>query len=218
MPPPYCYDYPRPEVTVDLAAFARDGSDLRVLLVRRKHDPFAGRWALPGGFLDIEEPIEAAARRELKEETGIELIGPVEFIGLFGDPGRDPRGRTISLAHAAAVPGGPPKAAGSDDAAEAAWLDPWTASGLAFDHDAILKSALGWLVRQVEAGPAALNLLPDEFGLGEVHALFKAVHIPEDHGAAWAETMTRTGFLTALAGEAAGYRKRSKVSKEKGRT
>src|SRR5947209_19770964 len=70
MPPPYCYDHPRPAVTVDLAAFALDGDRLKVLMIRRKHDPFAGQWALPGGFLDLDEPIEAAARRALKEATG----------------------------------------------------------------------------------------------------------------------------------------------------
>src|SRR4051812_48945169 len=102
MPPPYCYDYPRPAVTVDLAAFALRDAGLRVLLVRRKHEPFAGRWAFPGGFLELDEPIEAAALRELREETGFEVPGPVELIGVFGAPGRDPRGRTISLAHATA--------------------------------------------------------------------------------------------------------------------
>lgn len=212
MPPPYCYDYPRPAVTVDLAAFARDGSSLRVLLVRRKHEPFAGRWALPGGFLDIDEPIEAAASRELREETGVDVSVPVAFIGVFGDPGRDPRGRTISVAYAAAVPGGPPAAAGSDDAAEAGWLDPWASAGLAFDHDAILKTALGWLARQVEAGPAAFNFLPDEFGEGEIRDLFKAVHIPEDHGRFWAEIMLRSGFLTAAGRESVRYLKRPKAA------
>src|SRR5262245_31520994 len=100
---PYCYAYPRPAVTVDLVAFALFGTDLRVLLIRRAKEPFTGHWALPGGFIDIDEPIEAAARRELREETGLDVNGPIELIGVFGDPGRDPRGRTISLAHATVV-------------------------------------------------------------------------------------------------------------------
>jgi 8-oxo-dGTP diphosphatase len=144
MPPPYCYDYPRPAVTVDLVALSRDGGRLKVLLIRRKHDPFAGRWALPGGFLDVDEPIEGAARRELKEETGLE-VGEVAFLGVYGDPGRDPRGRTISLVYLALVPAPPPPPSGGDDAEDAAWFDApeMARSGaLAFDHDRILGDAI----------------------------------------------------------------------------
>jgi 8-oxo-dGTP diphosphatase len=142
MPPPYCYDYPRPAVTVDLVAFARAADGLKVLLIRRKHDPFVGSWALPGGFLEIDEPIAGAARRELKEETGLEVAGPISFLGVYGDPGRDPRGRTISMVYLVLLPGSPPEAVGGDDAAEAAWLDPSGLTGLAFDHDRILGDAL----------------------------------------------------------------------------
>ncbi len=142
MPPPYCYEYPRPAVTVDLVLFVGSGESLRVLLIRRKHDPFAGRWALPGGFIEIEEPIEAAARRELEEETGVRHDGALTFVGVFGDPGRDPRGRTISMVYTADLPGRPPEVSGKDDAEEAAWFDPRTAGPLAFDHDEILARAL----------------------------------------------------------------------------
>jgi len=118
---------------------------LRVLLVRRKAEPFAGRWALPGGFLNLDEPAEAGARRELREETGLDVAGPVEPIGFFDAPGRDPRGRTISLAFAAMVPGPLPEVAGGDDAEEAEWRGVEGLTGLAFDHDAILRKALEWL-------------------------------------------------------------------------
>jgi 8-oxo-dGTP diphosphatase len=145
MPPPYCYDYPRPAVTVDLAVFAIDGETLKVLMIRRKHDPFAGKWALPGGFLEIEEDFETGARRELKEETGLEVANPIHFVGVYGDPGRDPRGRTISIAYWAFVVGSPPPVAGGDDAAEAGWLDAIKTvknSALAFDHGKILLDAI----------------------------------------------------------------------------
>ena len=146
MPPPFCYDYPRPAVTVDLVAFARDRAGWKVLLVRRKHAPFAGRWALPGGFLEIDEPIEAAARRELAEETGVSVGGPIAFLGVYGAPGRDPRGRTISLVYWTLLPGPPPPPTGGDDADAAAWLDPGAPHALAFDHDQILADALRALV------------------------------------------------------------------------
>ncbi len=145
MPPPYCYDYPRPAVTVDLAVFAIDGETLKVLVIRRKHDPFAGSWALPGGFLEINEDFETGVRRELKEETGLEVDNPIHFVGVYGDPGRDPRGRTISIAYQATLASSPPRVVGSDDAAEAAWLDPkelLQSQGLAFDHQRILADAL----------------------------------------------------------------------------
>jgi 8-oxo-dGTP diphosphatase len=148
MPPPYCYDYPRPAVTVDLVVFARAGDALRVLMIRRKSDPFAGRWALPGGFLDINEPIEVGARRELQEETGVKVEGPLALLGVWDDPGRDPRGRTISLAHATVLKSPPPDPKAADDAEKAAWLDPEGLTGLAFDHDRILAAALEWLAHR----------------------------------------------------------------------
>ncbi len=151
----YCYLYPRPAVTIDLAVFALDGERLRVLLIRRKKDPFAGRWALPGGFLDIDEPVEVGARRELREETGLDVTRPVEFLGVYADPGRDPRGRTITLAHAFVARGPLPSVAGRDDAEGAAWLDPMQPLPLAFDHDKILADALAWVRRRVAEGAVA---------------------------------------------------------------
>ncbi|HEY2157545.1 MAG TPA: NUDIX hydrolase [Isosphaeraceae bacterium] len=143
--PRFCYAYPRPSVAVDLVVFARDRGAARVLLIRRKHKPFAGRWAIPGGFINMGEPFEEAARRELKEETGLDAAGPLAFIGVFGRPRRDPRGRTISIAHATLHRGPIPRIRGTDDAAEAAWHDVDAARGLAFDHDEILAAARAWL-------------------------------------------------------------------------
>jgi 8-oxo-dGTP diphosphatase len=203
---PYCYKYPRPAVTVDLAAFTLFDAELRVLLIRRKDDPFSGRWALPGGFLEIDEPIEAAARRELREETRFAVPGPVHLIGVFGDPGRDPRGRTISLVHAAVVRHSRAHVAGGDDAAEAAWCDPRRARNLAFDHDAILAAALAWLSRGVVEGGLALSLLPATFGAGDVRQLLEAVEMPGTSAAAWIRRLRRAGRITPSGSGRGHYR------------
>jgi 8-oxo-dGTP diphosphatase len=203
----YCYAYPRPAVTVDLAAFALVDTELRVLLVRRKNEPFAGRWALPGGFVEIDEPIESAARRELREETGLDITMPVEFIGVFGDPGRDPRGRTISLVYGAVI--GNPNAgavAGADDAAEAAWRDPRLGRPLAFDHDAILAAALDWLGRRVVEGPFALGILSREFGDDQVKALYQALGKPARAAVTWLRRMLRVGQIAPTGPGAERYR------------
>lgn len=150
----FTYKYPRPSVTVDLVVFAVERGSTRVLLIRRKGKPFAGRWAIPGGFLNMGEEFDVAARRELKEETGLDAAGPIAFIGVFGRPRRDPRGRTISVAHATVLRPPLPSIAGGDDAAEAAWVDLDAAVGLAFDHDAILAAARAWLdAGSKHAGP-----------------------------------------------------------------
>ncbi|HMB08506.1 MAG TPA: NUDIX hydrolase [Isosphaeraceae bacterium] len=198
MPPPYCYDYPRPSVTIDLAVFTLAEPGLRVLLIRRQKDPFAGKWALPGGFLDIDEPVEAGARRELREETGLDVAGPVAFLGAFADPGRDPRGRTISLAHAAVVRAPAPKVSGRDDAQAADWLDPRRPLDLAFDHDLILAAALDWLKRGVADGPIGLALLPEEFTDADVAALHRALDLPGRGALPWRKRQWRAGRIAPL--------------------
>ena len=96
MKKPYCYEYPRPSVTADVVLVTTEMLP-RVLLVKRKNEPFAGKWALPGGFIDMAETLEETARRELQEETGI-TVKRLEQLHTFGDPGRDPRGRKIGRA------------------------------------------------------------------------------------------------------------------------
>ena len=117
---PYTYEYPRPAVTADCVLFAMRAEDLAVLLIQRKHAPFKGSWALPGGFVNANEPLDRAAARELAEETGIVNV-PLEQLGAFGDPGRDPRGHTVTVVfYSFVVADAQPSAA--DDAADAAWL------------------------------------------------------------------------------------------------
>ena len=136
-------DYPRPLVTVDVVVLAgggKNGTPLQVLLVRRRHEPFAGRWALPGGYLEENEPPREGAARELREETGLADL-PLRDLAAFGDPGRDPRGWTISLAYFIHLPA-PPAVRAADDAAEVAWFPVENLPPLAFDHAEIIRAAL----------------------------------------------------------------------------
>lgn len=184
-------------VTVDLAVFSLVEQSLRVLLIRRGREPFAGKWAIPGGFLEMDEPAEAGARRELREETGLEIAGSVEPIGFFADPGRDPRGRAITLAHAAVVRTGEHVPQGGDDAAEAAWNKIGEDIDLAFDHSEILDQALAWLRRGVidRTTTLALQLLPVSFRVEDVHALFEGLGLTRRQAASWLRGMVGSGRI-----------------------
>lgn len=202
----YCYEYPRPAVTVDVVAFSLVDRSLQTLLIRRRHDPFAGRWALPGGFLDLEEEVDVGARRELREETGLEPAGPLEPLGFFGAPGRDPRGRTISLAYVSVFRSPPPEPTGADDATEAAWIDLRALGPLAFDHDLILAKARTWLQRAVMAGPVGLALLPEVFTQAEVELLLLETTGQGASAARWRGTQEKAGTVVRLGGRPSRYR------------
>lgn len=127
-------------VTVDVVVFKKENATTFILLIRRKNPPFQHQWALPGGFVENDEDLQTAAKRELKEETGINLSS-CEQLYTFGKPGRDPRGRTISIAYVGfAKPSDQPKAA--DDAKEAKWFAIDRLPKLAFDHQDIISLAI----------------------------------------------------------------------------
>jgi 8-oxo-dGTP diphosphatase len=126
-------------VTTDSVIFFRNNNQLKVLLVKRKKDPFKDQWALPGGFLEDEEPLDVGAKRELAEETGLK-VGNLKQLKAFGTPGRDPRGRTISIPFWGEVTS-EEKVEGSDDAADARWFFLNDLPELAFDHSEILELA-----------------------------------------------------------------------------
>jgi 8-oxo-dGTP diphosphatase len=124
-----------PKLMVDVVVTSEEG---HVLLVRRASDPYEGQWALPGGFVEVGETLEAAATREAEEETGLK-VEVVRLVGVYSEPDRDPRGHNVSCAYLARSQGGEPSAA--SDAAEVSFLDPSTVE-LAFDHDNIIADAL----------------------------------------------------------------------------
>lgn len=137
----YVYPYPRPMVTVDSVVFTvRDGRR-EVLLIKRRNPPFAGTWALPGGFVEMTETLAAAAARELKEETGLSGVALRQF-GAFGDPGRDPRGRSIAVAFWGEADARQAQPQAGDDVAAAHWFPVDALPPLAFDHAHIVEYAL----------------------------------------------------------------------------
>ncbi len=137
----YCYDYPRPAVTADIVALAGENREnLKILLIKRGRPPFNGMWALPGGFVDLDEELEETAARELEEETGLNKVS-FKQIGAYGKVGRDPRHRTITIAYLAIL-NQEAKIKGGDDATEAKWFPVEGLPALAFDHDKIIEDGL----------------------------------------------------------------------------
>ncbi len=160
-------------VTVDVAMFTIREQQLQVLLVRRGIPPYEGQWAIPGGFVLEGEGLEAAAARELEEETGVRDVY-LEQLYTFGAPDRDPRGRVVTVAYFALIRSDQALAAGTD-AAEARWWSAATPPPLAFDHDRILAYAIERLRNKLEYTTVGFQLLPERFTLGELQAVYEAV-------------------------------------------
>lgn len=171
----YTYDYPRPALTVDVVAFTFKDNCLQVLLIRRAVEPFRGSWALPGGFVNIDEDLEAAARRELEEETGLQETY-LEQLYTYGDPDRDPRGRVVTVAHYALIPADTTvRTASGSDAAEAQWFPLDDTHKLAFDHEKIITYALRRLRNKLEYTALGFELLPKEFTLSELQRTYEII-------------------------------------------
>ncbi len=171
---PYTYQYPRAALTVDCVVFGYDEEDLKVLLIQRDLEPFVGRWALPGGFVHIDETLEQAAWRELNEETGVSDLF-LEQIYTFGALDRDPRERVVSVAYYALVNLFSHHIKAATDARNAAWFAVDDIPPLAFDHDTILAMAHDRLKSKVRYQPIGFELLPEKFTLTQLQRLYETI-------------------------------------------
>ena len=170
----FTYTYARAALAVDCVVFGLDEADLAVLLIRRDLEPFAGKWALPGGFVRVDETVDEAARRELSEETGLGRVY-LEQLYTFGGIDRDPRERVVTVAYYALVNLADHRVKAATDAREAAWFAVSDLPALAFDHDAIAAMALERLRSKVRYRPLGFELLPPKFTLTMLQRLYEKV-------------------------------------------
>ena len=171
---PYTYEYPRAALTVDCVVFGLYEQELKVMLIQRGLPPFEGKWALPGGFVRLEETLDEAARRELQEETGLTKIF-LEQLYTFSEVDRDPRERVVSVAYYALVNLSDHKVHAATDARDAAWFGVHDVPSLAFDHAGILQMALERLRAKLRYEPVGFELLPKKFTLSQLQHLYELV-------------------------------------------
>jgi 8-oxo-dGTP diphosphatase len=171
---PFTYKHARPALTVDCVVFGLDDEDLKLMLIQRDLKPFAGCWALPGGFVDIDETLETSARRELEEETGIRL-SYLEQLFTFDRVDRDPRERVITVAYFALVKLDEYQVRAASDARNAEWFSVNNLPTLAFDHEEIVRVACERLRGKVRYQPIGFDLLPNKFTLRRLQHLYETI-------------------------------------------
>lgn len=167
-------DFPRPMVTVDVVVFTIIEDDLKVLLVERGVEPFKGSWAIPGGFVALDESVDAAARRELSEETNVSDVY-LEQLYTFGAPERDPRGRVISVAYFALISAERRELAAATDTVAVDWFSASDLPALAFDHAQIVDYALQRLRFKLDYTSAGFQLLPKKFTLSQLQRMYEVI-------------------------------------------
>lgn len=193
----FCYRYPHPAVTVDCIIFAIHENDLKVLLIQRGADPYKNCWALPGGFVEINEGIETAAERELAEETGVEKVF-LEQLYTFGEPKRDPRERVISVAYYSLVRLKEHRPVAGSDALNTCWYPIRKLPRLAFDHKKIMEMAIQRLQGKVVYAPVIFDLLPGKFRLNQLRKVYEIILERPIKAESFRRKILATGILTAL--------------------
>lgn len=174
----YTYETPHPAVTVDIVIFTIRDKQLKRLLIRRAYKPYKGKWALPGGFINIHEDLDAAARRELKEETGVSCVY-LEQLYTFGAPKRDPRERVITVTYYALIPSDKIQLQAATDAEAVGWFGLDELPKLAFDHLDILKMAHERLLAKLDYSTLAFQFLPETFTLFELQNIYEIIYQEE---------------------------------------
>ena len=201
----YTYEYPHPAVTADCVVFGYDGKELRVLLIKRGAEKeasttaYVGEWALPGGFLDVEQDktIAQTAHRELKEETGLKLgIKDFKEAATFSDIKRDPRERVITIAHYALVKLSEVQA--DTDADKADWFSLSNIPHLAFDHDKILRVAFSRMKQDIHFEPVGFEMLPEVFTLPQLQHLYESILEVKFDRRNFANKMKHFGMLSEV--------------------
>lgn len=170
----YCYEYPRPSVTTDCIIFGFDFTELKLLFIQRGVEPYKGEWALPGGFLNMNESSEDCAKRELFEETGLNNVF-IEQLYTFSDVNRDPRGRVITVAYYALIKMSDYNLTAGDDAENVKWFPISEIPSLAFDHDKIINVALKRLKAKIRYQPIGFELLPEKFTIPQLQVLYETI-------------------------------------------
>lgn len=171
----YSYDYARPMVTVDAVLLRLCEGELQALLIKRAQAPHKGKWALPGGFINMNETLEQSIQREVAEETGVTEIRFLTRLDVYGDPGRDPRGRVITVAFMGILPADTEARAG-DDAAEAIWMPVESVpEKMAFDHDKMISDALELVMTRAHSGSGVFDFLPRSFTLDQLRQTLDAI-------------------------------------------
>ena len=170
----YQYEYPHPAVTTDIVIFSIRDAELKLLLIKRAGSPYKGKWALPGGFVRLDEDLETCALRELEEETGLREVY-LEQLYTFGRPGRDPRERVITVAYYALIRSDQVSLCANTDAEAVGWFGMDELPPLAFDHADIVEMAQQRLIAKLDYSTIAFQFMGDTFTLSELQSVYEII-------------------------------------------